>query len=320
MTLPALPGPATDSHAGRWTAHVELASAEELKKWLSSLDGQLENWRSVIGRGSLPYEIVSHARSNLAFSASVRQGSLQPGTRLELSARLCEYGVPYLGSADVRAEVTRPDGLRVDVSLDRYEPGGYAASVAAAQAGLYRIRTRAVGATSAGHTFTREKSMTASIFAGGDRPRVDPRPDGDTGSGRGGDREFYCRLLNCLLGDEGVRRWLKRHKLDADTLRKCLEDACKTELEMATGVVAHPVANDADLARMVTVARRELLRTSPEQVLPGAVKAVAPHVREPASERLAPKDRREPFGMSPEAAELMKKKKTTTKRKTQKKR
>jgi hypothetical protein len=306
VKLPALPGAPEKSHAGKWTAHLKLASREKIKKLLSSNDDILGELSDILRNGTLPYHVVVHARSNLNFAASLRQNSLEPGATLALAASLREYGVAYYGVAEVRAQVTRPDGSQFDLVLAQDEPGGYVASFTAKSAGIYQVRIRASGGTSGGDAFTREKTMTATIFAGGDTPRVDPRSDGGSGS----DREFYCRLLDCLLRDDGVRHWLKRQELDAEALHKCLKSACRVARPTSSAVSAQPgaAATELDLARVLTVVRRELLAIDPENILDRAIEPVVLYPPEAAVAEFAVKDRAEPYAMPPEAAELIKEK------------
>ena len=87
-----------------------------------------------------------------------------PGSRVALSASLSEYGVPHSGHAQVKAEIVFPDGGERTLRLDPDGPGRYAAGFTASIPGLYRVRVRARGATRRGSAFTREKSLTASVF------------------------------------------------------------------------------------------------------------------------------------------------------------
>ena len=297
------------SHAGKWTAHLRLADRDVIRKLLSSNIGpelieRLGGLEDLLKRGKLPYQLIVHARSNLAFSATLRQKSLEPGATLDLGVRLTEYGVPHRGIADVRAEITRPDGSEVTVTLASGEPGAYAAALTAGQPGIYRARILAVGSTSAGHAFTREKTMTATIFAGGDKPRIDPVPDGGGDEGR----DFYCRLLDCLLRDASVQRWLKRQELDAKALRKCVQTACRTA-DAKAGAAKPGSARDLsrlDIGRFADLVRRELMAAEPAMVI---AEAAAPVKRDPPDEavkRRAKKDLKEPFQPTDKARKRMK--------------
>jgi len=253
----------------------------------------------------LPYQLIVHARSNLTFSATLHQKSLEPGATLDLDVRITEYSVPHRGTADVRAEITRPDGSEVTITLAPGEPGAYAAALTAGQPGIYRARILAVGSTSAGHAFTREKTMTATIFAGGDKPRIDPAPDGSGDEGR----DFYCRLLECLLRDDSVQRWLKRQELDAKTLRKCVQTVCR-KVGVKSGAAKLSAPRDVsrlDVDRIAGMVRRELAAAEPAMVF---AEAAPPVKRDPptaAVKRRARKDLKDPFPPSAKALERMKK-------------
>lgn len=311
LMLPALPGDPAKSHAGQWSAHLRLADRDVISKLLSTDVGsqlleQNDGLQDLLKRGKLPYQMIVHTRSNLTLSAALRQNSLEPGAPLDFTARLMEYGVPYPGNADVRAELIRPDGSEVTVPLVPSETGVYAASVAAKQPGMYRARLLAVGATSAGHAFTREKTMTATIFSGGDTPRIDPGRDGD-GAATPGD--FYCRLLDCLLRDNGVQSWLKRQDLDAKTLRKCVQAACrKSGVKPGKAkTITAGTAQGLDVDRVARTIRRELMAAAPPRATAQPAQPIKRSPPDAATKRLAKKDLKEPFPPSDKALKQMKK-------------
>lgn len=102
----------------------------------------------------------------------------------------------------------------------------------AGSAGVHKLRVRARGRTRKGMPFTRELTLTAVAWRGGDR-------DAETGAG-GGDRlidvlndrdERLCQLLKCLLHRGGaiepeLEKRLRETGLDLDHIRKCLEGHC----------------------------------------------------------------------------------------------
>ncbi len=317
LQLPALPGNPGNSHMGTWIAHLRLAAREKIKKLLDSQRSDTPSTknsgglREIFERGVLPYQVVVHARSNLDFSATLRQKSLEPGAILNLEAKLSEYGVPYQGSADIRAQVIRPDRSEIDITLLKTEAGVYAATITAGEAGIYSVRIRAAGTTSGGSPFTREKTVTASVFAGGDTPRNNLQPDNGN--------VFLCHLIECLLRDESVQRWMKRHELDTESLRKCVTHACRSGgIKHSTAHSGAGIANTTqtrlDTDQIVGVVRRELLATHPEQLMRQAADPVKSPIREATVERKVVKDRKELFQMSATAAEAMK----TTHRKSKK--
>lgn len=228
LQLPAVAADAAGSHAGTWRAVLSLKDPNDIKKWLAGFHVPRQQFEGILRRETLPYSCIVHARSNLEFRASLQQSSLEPGTVLHVSASLTEYAVPFGGDAAVWGELMRPDGSQTAVNLDAVEAGRYAADVTAAVPGIYKLRVRAQGQTSGGHPFVREKTLTASVFAGGDRPTR--RPDDLVDLLRERD-ERLCHLLHCLLS-EGVmdQRMLKRLKelgIDVEAMRKCLDDYCK---------------------------------------------------------------------------------------------
>lgn len=174
-------------------------------------------------RRSLPYSLVVHAYSNVSLSADVRQSSLDPGARVAVSAVVTESGLPC-EAASVWVEVTRPGGAtdRLDLAAGA---DGHHGSFVAATVGTYRIRVRARGRTRSGNVFTRERTLTASVWRGGDH---DAATWTQHEAGPGGE---LCRLVECLLGDEGagnerLAKLLDRYGVDVRRLRACLADHC----------------------------------------------------------------------------------------------
>ena len=263
-------------------------------------------------QGTQGYELLVHARSNLDFSARLRQKSLEPGAKLTLSAKLDEYGVPYRGNADVWADVTRPDGSDFSINLGQMYPGLWEVDITAKEAGIYKARVRATGGTSGGTPFTREKSLTATIFAGGDNPRNEPRP----GTGNGlQDREFYCQLIKCLLEDKNVQLWMKRNELDLSAFKKCLEKACKRKIKGLAALTISPekAQTKTDLAEIAAMIRRELMAVEPDRVVRTAVNAIEPPAAPQKPKAAKAKKETELFQMSPKAAAMMKKAKAKPK-------
>jgi hypothetical protein len=97
--------------------------------------------------------------------------------------------------------------------------------------GVYRFRFCARGTTLAGEPFTREKTLTAAVWRGGDRPA-------DPGGGqlivdylRERDARL-CELLDCLAGRDGLingelERRLQALGINLDHARKCLHRFCR---------------------------------------------------------------------------------------------
>jgi hypothetical protein len=182
-------------------------------------------------RRSLPFSLLVHSYSNISLRASLRQASFEPGTSLALFANLAESGVPFSKEASVWAEVVRPDGSSASVTLDRTDQGQYEGAHTTTASGIYRFRVRGRGRTRLGHPFEREQTMTAAVWAGGDRD-ADPSSQGEpavVGWLNERDRRL-CELLDCLLGGEVLSDVTVKRLLGAgvnlEVLRKCLREYC----------------------------------------------------------------------------------------------
>jgi hypothetical protein len=182
-------------------------------------------------RRTLPYSLIVHSYSNLALHAELKQSSWEPGAQVRLTATIAQSGLPLETAASVWAEWTRPDGSQGTVALARSDPGEFSGQFVAAQVGVHRLRVRAGGQTRNGLPFTRERTLTAAVWHGGDRD----------GRGGAGDRlidelrqrdERLCKLLDCLLTRGGViepelEKRLRAAGVDLDHLRKCLAGHCR---------------------------------------------------------------------------------------------
>lgn len=234
-------------HGGRW--HILLRLDEKYAAELPALTHVSE-------RGSphgLKYSANVYTYSNLRFETTVLQTSYEPGAALTLRARLMEFGVPFEGYADVRSEVTHPDGTEETLVLDRTDVGVYETTLTADAPGIYRFRTVADGRTTREEPFTREEISTAPVWMGG----VDV-----TGSRDGADsRDELCRLLECLLesgalGDE-ARAWLKERGINLRALHRCLcEDADTTRGQLDQKALREVASIRDQLVRFVERSRR----------------------------------------------------------------
>jgi len=216
VTLPAVVD-GVASHEGTWHAVLEVDRAR-LSKYLSSLDNQPELLRAVRHHG-LRYSLSAQTYSNLRMRARLTQDSFEPGATLALRAVLTEYGLPVDHRATTLAEVRRPDDTTSTLLLHEAAPGAFEASFAAPLPGVYRCRLQSSGATLRGEAFTRETTLTGSVWRGGD----DPPPNGSAGERD----EQLCRLLDCLLDDNGLEKLLRRHEIDSRTIRRCIRQFCQ---------------------------------------------------------------------------------------------
>jgi hypothetical protein len=178
-----------------------------------------------------PYSLVVHTYSNLSLRASLEQASFEPGARLRLHASLAESGIPLDHRAQVWTEVRRPNGAAGTLAFTEHDAGQFVADYTTAIPGVYQFRVRAHGHTTGGEIFTREQTLTGSVWRGGDRP-----PLGDAGQAivdhlRDSDARLSA-LLACLLDRGGVidaeaEKRLEHFGVDLDRLRKCLESFCR---------------------------------------------------------------------------------------------
>jgi hypothetical protein len=116
----------------------------------------------------VPYSVVVHTYSSLSLRASVDQSAYQPGSTVTLRASLSESGVP-LTDAAVWAEVEGPGASALTVAL---LPGGdgWSGTFDAHEPGVYSARIRARGRTRSGVGFSRERTLTATVWRGADQP------------------------------------------------------------------------------------------------------------------------------------------------------
>jgi hypothetical protein len=172
------------------------------------------------GEGGLPYSLVVHAHSNVSLRAEATQRSYEPGADVALSASLTQSGLPVIAEPAVWAEITRPDGSTAELSLGATEPGEYAGTFVTTAPGVYRIRVRARGRTRTGPPFIRERTVTPTVWRGGDAPT------GPDGAGRV--EEALGGLVSFLLGegivDTSLIERLRGAGLDLDRVRQSLEE------------------------------------------------------------------------------------------------
>jgi hypothetical protein len=182
----------------------------------------------------VPYSLIVHSYSSVSLRAALDQAGYEPGARVQVQATLTQSGIPLQGEAQVWAELTRADGTRTQVPLVADGASGrHAGEFVAATAGVHRLRVRALGRTRDGNPFTREQTLTAVVWRGG---------DSDAEAGSGGIRhwidvlrerdERLCGLLKCLAREGGVigpemEKRLREQGVDLEQLRKCLEVYCR---------------------------------------------------------------------------------------------
>jgi hypothetical protein len=114
------------------------------------------------------YCLSIHAYSNLSMKAYLGQTVFEPGATIDLEASLTQSGIPFSAGVQVWAEVNRPDGTNSSLTLSLQGENQFTASFVAHLPGVYRVRIRAHGKTVAGELLTREKTLTAAVWRGGE--------------------------------------------------------------------------------------------------------------------------------------------------------
>jgi hypothetical protein len=182
------------------------------------------------GLRTLPYSVIVHTYSNLSLHVGIEQSSFEPGGEVGIRASIAQSGIPFSGRAQVWTEVRTPDGSGLTIPLTGDTDGKFVARFATTLSGVYSFRVRARGTTMRDEAFTREKTLTAAVWRGGDRP-TDPY-GGQVLVDYLRDRDArLCELLSCLTGRDGVigaelQRRLESQGVDLDRLRKCLASFC----------------------------------------------------------------------------------------------
>ena len=184
------------NHTGKWHVILKI-NAGDYKKHLSRLRDQ-EHASQTFSTHGARYSIVVNTYSNLKMNASIQQSSLEPGANISLRTLLTEYGLPIENRATVNVEVTRPDASLFVVGLPEIEPGIFEQSFTANIQGTYSCRFLANGATIRGNEFTREQTLTAAVFQGGDTPTREPTDSGNDGK-VGRLIEKCCQSITRLL-------------------------------------------------------------------------------------------------------------------------
>lgn len=220
LPLPVPVNPNRPSQTGTWNVVLGYAFGRGV--------GLSNQAYGTAAAGPQRYSVVVHTWSDVAFTASAIQSGFTPGAAVNLTAMLSGAGIPFTSHATVRADVTRPGGSMFTLTL---QPQGdqFTAAFTASVPGDYQIRVRAAGTTDRGNPFTRERTLSAGVWRGGDTP---PRGGpGDVGSIVDDGRRRLCALLRCMLltlagSDALVRRW-KELGIDPREFLKCLEALCR---------------------------------------------------------------------------------------------
>lgn len=237
LMLPALPSRPGDSHRGTWRAVLGLRKLDAV---VTSMKTNIRDKRAEFteffsrlrefAEKPTPFNLTVHSYSNLRLDATLRQDGFAPGDAVHLTASLWEYRAPLTLPAIVWADVLQPDGSRATLPFSRASAGDYRGDWTTTRAGVYQFVIHAEGRTTGNARFTREKVLTAGVWAGGDRP-FDPIGGGDQGGGSSGKDDGYCKTILCLIEQvmksPVLQERFKAMGFDLDRLRRCIETQCQ---------------------------------------------------------------------------------------------
>ncbi len=184
---------AGSNHAGQW--HVVLKVNErEWKEYNPSHTSNQPGVRGPVATGA-KYSVLVHTFSNLKMKPRIDQSSLEPRADITLRANLTEYGIPVEGRVAVKVEVKQPDSSMVIYTLNEEPEGNFEKMFIANMSGIYDCRFMASGTTMRGKPFTREQTLTAAVWNGGDNPRTptgNENEGGRPGNPGGSDEKVDC--------------------------------------------------------------------------------------------------------------------------------
>jgi hypothetical protein len=205
-----LPLALADSGPGTWHAVLEL-DEKLFDRYCGHEEGQ--HGSGACARGGARYSLSALAWSNLRLRATAAQSSLTPGATLTVTAVLDEYGVPVDHRATVTIALTDPAGATATIGMTETQPGRFEAATVLATEGVYLVRVMASGLTFSGAPFTREQTLTAAVFVGGDQPLPTTPPKQPSP---------LCCIIESLTETESVIRFLDQHGLNATEIRKAI--------------------------------------------------------------------------------------------------
>jgi hypothetical protein len=236
FSLPVVTAGGRPMGAGRWALHLKC-DHDDFRKYLNTLERDPKAYEYTKRHG-LRWSVVVQARSNLKFEARLHQKDIGLGNSMYLVARLAEYGLPVERRAEVVAELVTPSGAMQAVRLKETAAGQFEAEVTGSEYGIYRYRVVAGGKTLRGNRFTREQTLTGSIYVL--RPPVDPKSPPEEGDERPCAKRLGA-LLEILTRNRPLATLLKRdlegYGIKFGELVECLEAAAK---QAATGGTAPP--------------------------------------------------------------------------------
>jgi hypothetical protein len=216
-----LPAPATSGPTGGvWHAHLKV-DARRLRRLLDRQEGISGDLRERVKTHGVPYTVTVQARSSVRLDVRTLQSSRNPGSAAIVTAVLTEAGIPLGNSARVTLTLSEPGGTKRLLPMAETDDGLFTVHVDLPDAGVYRALVRAEGGTLRGNRFTREELRSLAVWSRGDGPT---QPTGQTPE-PGFD---VCGFISCLLGSPDFQEAARRIGIDPDSLRRCLNDSCRT--------------------------------------------------------------------------------------------
>lgn len=242
FALPVERRPGRLSQAGTWHAQLRIGSPQ-LKRpgepsspaahgqnvpagWVARRNA-LVNAQAAVSHGAVtpgrtvPFALLVHAYSHIGLRARLHQRGHEPGARIEIEAGLWDSGALPV-AARIWVEVIAPDGRRFELELEPLGQGDHGAAFDTRAPGVYRCRVRAEARDRLGYRFTREHTLTAAVWCGGDREAANPRDS--SGEHAQPAAALVCELLACLRaavgGDDELDRRLRAAGLDTARFRK----------------------------------------------------------------------------------------------------
>jgi len=232
LMLPAIPSEGSLSHAGEWKAHFRIIDKKRIEELIRKENFSWAEFERI--KVSLPYAFIAQTYSNLQFQASVIQKSFEPGSRIRLAATLHEYDVPFVGTSSIWVEIEQPNKTYTSITLDKTINGQFSGDYDAFLPGIYTFRFRAEGYTSKHYPFTREKTLSTSIF---NTHGKDYSDDPIIGWLEENERR-WCEFLMCMLSskvlNEQTLKVLRDMGIDIDHIRECVQRHCKPLSEKVT--------------------------------------------------------------------------------------
>jgi hypothetical protein len=213
---------------GAQAQRASILAFDQIAAATASVSGQA-TFNATSSQRMLPYSLVVHAYSNVSLGAHVEQTHFEPGASASLSATLTQSGLPMNQPAQIWANVTRPDGSTISVTLAKRHDGKYSENFVMPTSGVYRFRIRARGTTYRGESFTREKTLTAAVWRGGNSSGGN---GGVGGTGGTATASTLCALLKCLFERDGLvsvdlEKRLRALGIDIAAARTCIALHCE---------------------------------------------------------------------------------------------